>query len=314
VAIFFPLPGNESLAAELARLTGGVPGEIEVRRFPDGETYVRAHSPVAGRHAILVCTLARPDEKFLPLIFAARAIRDLAAASVRLVAPYLPYLRQDRIFQPGEALTSLYFAGLVSNAFDGLVTVDPHLHRYRSLAEVYGVETRVVHAAPLLAAWIAGHVERPLVLGPDAESEQWVAEIARLAGAPSAVFGKARIGDRDIRLTMPDLARWRGFQPVLVDDIVSSGTTLFEAATRLLEAGFAAPACLAIHALFGDEVAVRLAKVSSLVSTTDTILHPTNRFAVAPLIARALGGPLDRPEGTEGSVRSCASQASDQGK
>jgi ribose-phosphate pyrophosphokinase len=297
VAVFFPLPGNESLAAELARLTAGVAGEIEVRRFPDGETYVRAHSPVAGRHAIVVCTLARPDEKFLPLIFAARAIRDLGAASVRLVAPYLPYLRQDRIFQPGEALTSRYFAGLVSSAFDGLVTVDPHLHRYRSLGEVYGVEARVVRAAPLLAAWIAGHVERALVVGPDAESEQWVGEIAKLAGAPSAVFGKERLGDRAVRLALPDLSRWRGFRPVLVDDIVSSGTTLFEAASRLLEAGFPAPVCLAVHALFGDEAAVRLAKVSSEVLTTDTIVHRTNRFAVAPLIAEALGGALDRPEG-----------------
>jgi ribose-phosphate pyrophosphokinase len=296
VALFFPLPGNESLAAELARLTGGAAGDMEVRRFPDGETYVRVHSPVAGRHAIVVCTLARPDEKFLPLIFAARALRDLGAASVQLVAPYLPYLRQDRIFQPGEALTSRYFADSVSGAFDGLVTVDPHLHRYRRLGEVYGIETSVVHAAPLLAAWISGHVERPLVVGPDAESEQWVGEIAKLARAPFTVFGKARHGDRDIRLTLPDLERWRGLTPVLVDDIISSGTTLFEAASRLLEAGFPAPACLAVHALFGEEAAARLAKVSSEVVTTDTILHPTNGFAVAPLIARALGGAIE-PEG-----------------
>ena len=66
----------------------------------------------------------------LPLIFAAATARELAAAKIGLVAPYLAYMRQDRRFNPGEAVTSRQVAGLLSSAFDWLVTVDPHLHRY----------------------------------------------------------------------------------------------------------------------------------------------------------------------------------------
>ena len=112
------------------------------------------------RRIALVCTLDRPDAKMLPLLFAAAAARELGASQVGLVAPYLAYMRQDRRFKPGEAVTSREFARLLSGAFDWLVTVDPHLHRYASLAEIYRIPTRVVHAAPLISQWIRTRIER----------------------------------------------------------------------------------------------------------------------------------------------------------
>ncbi|WP_164119514.1 ribose-phosphate pyrophosphokinase-like domain-containing protein, partial [Stenotrophomonas maltophilia] len=85
--------------------------------------------------------LAQPNEKILPLIFAAATARELGAARVGLVAPYLAYMRQDRRFNPGEAVTSRQMAHLVSGAFDWMVTVDPHLHRYSDLSEIYSIPT-----------------------------------------------------------------------------------------------------------------------------------------------------------------------------
>lgn len=289
MALFLPLPGNEILAAELARVRQGECGSLEVRRFPDGESYVRIASDIYGEDVVLVATLARPDEKFLPLIFAAETARRLGARTVWLVAPYLAYMRQDAVFRPGEALTSRHFADLLSAAVDGLVTVDPHLHRYRSLDEIYRCETRAVRAAPLLADWIMANVERPLILGPDAESEQWVSEIAAAAGSPYAVFGKQRRGDRDIRLVLPDLSRWGGLQPVLVDDIVSSGTTMLEAASRLRDEGFDSPVCMAIHALLGAEDTDRFSRAALQLVTTDSVPHPSNRLALTPLLAEKIG-------------------------
>ena len=107
---------------------------------------------------------------------------------VGLVAPYLAYMRQDRRFKPGEAVTSREVAQLLSGAFDWLVTVDPHLHRYTSLAEIYRIPTHVTHAAPLISQWIKANVPRALVIGPDSESEQWVSAVASEAGAPFTVL------------------------------------------------------------------------------------------------------------------------------
>lgn len=118
------LPGNEQLANGLASLIDAEVGYAVVRQFPDGETYLRYETPVAGRSVALVCTLDRPDDKFLQLVFAAATARDLQAARVGLVSPYLAYMRQDRRFQPGEAITSNYFAKLLSTEIDWLVTVD----------------------------------------------------------------------------------------------------------------------------------------------------------------------------------------------
>ncbi len=261
---------------------------LESRRFPDGETYVRLGSDVAGRRVLAVCSLAGPDEQFLRLVFAARAARELGAARVDLVAPYLAYMRQDMRFLPGEAVTSRHFAELVSREFDGLVTVDPHLHRHSSLDEIYAIPAVAARAAPLLAAWVAGNLERPLVVGPDAESEQWAAEVAALAGAPHVVLEKSRHGDRDVSIEVPDLAGWRDRQPVLIDDIVSSGQTVIEAAAGIVRQRLAPPVCLAVHALFDADVGRRLARATRAVVSTDTVPHPSNRIAVAPLLAEAV--------------------------
>ncbi|MGZ8370426.1 MAG: ribose-phosphate pyrophosphokinase-like domain-containing protein, partial [Caulobacteraceae bacterium] len=104
--LFLPMPGNDVRAAALALLCGGEVGDMNLRRFPDAETYFRIAQDVADRQVVLVCTLSDPDPKTLPLLFAAATVRELGAKSVGLVAPYLPYMRQDRRFGPGEAVTS----------------------------------------------------------------------------------------------------------------------------------------------------------------------------------------------------------------
>lgn len=291
--LFLPLPGNETLAARLAEQSGGSMGVLEVRRFPDGESYVRIHSDVADAEVVAVCTLARPDEKILPLLFTAAAARTAGAARVRLVAPYLAYMRQDAVFHAGEALSAATFAGLVSDSFDDLVTVDPHLHRIHDLGDIYRCRTRVLQAAPLLAEWVTTHVEKPLLVGPDEESEQWVAEIAARAGAPHVVFAKVRHGDHDVRMTLPALERWRGLQPVLADDIISSGGTICEAAAALAERGFAKPWAIAVHALYDDAAAMKLTHATAGVATTDTVPHPSNAMSTAPLLAATLDGPIN---------------------
>src|SRR6266508_3440828 len=83
--------------------------------------------------------------------------------------PYLAYMRQDRRFKPGEAVTSRQVAQLLSKAFDWLVTVDPHLHRYGALGEIYTIPTRIIHAAPLSYDGVKQNVPDPLIIGPDSD-------------------------------------------------------------------------------------------------------------------------------------------------
>lgn len=283
------LPGNEAFAARLAAELDAEPAELEWRRFPDGESYMRFKQRLSGRDIAFVCTLNDPDPKALALLFAARTARELGAKSVGLVAPYLGYMRQDRRFHDGEAVTSVHFAALLSEAFDWLVTVDPHLHRRTSLSEIYSIPNAVIAAAPAMAQWIARNVRQPLIVGPDSESEQWAAEVAAACNAPHAVMQKTRLGDRQVEIQAPPLSQWQDRTPVLLDDIISSARTMALAARRVQEAGLAVPVCVGVHGIFsGDALgALRAAGVARIV-TSNTVPHETNAIDVAASVARGV--------------------------
>lgn len=285
----FALPGNEALAGALACELDAERGALEVRRFPDGETYLRYDTPPAGRRVILACSLHHPDEQALPLLYAAATARELGAAAVGLVTPYLGYMRQDKRFRDGEALTSALFAKLLSPHIDWLVTVDPHLHRWTSLSQIYSVPSTVVPAAPLLAAWIVANADNPVLIGPDSESGQWVAAVARIAGAPHVVLEKNRRGDRDVSVSIPDAAALRGRTPVLVDDIISTGRTMIAAARHLREQGLPPPVCLGVHAVFSGDAHETMAGAGfSRIVSTNTIPHPSNGITVDTVLAVAV--------------------------
>jgi len=284
--VLLPLPGNEDVARRIAALVGGEVGRIESRSFPDGEQYLRVLSDVDRCEAAIVCTLRRPNESFLPLAFLADALHELGARRVGLVAPYLAYMRQDARFSSGEAVTSRSFADLISSRLDWLVTVDPHLHRLTALTDVYSIPAVATHAAEDLGRWIADNVELPFIVGPDAESVQWVNDIARAAGAPSTVLTKVRRGDTDVVESIPDLEGNRHRSPVLVDDIISTGRTMLAAITHLNEQGARPASCVAVHAVFATDAyaALRDAGVARI-ATTNTIPHPSNAIDVTRLIA-----------------------------
>jgi ribose-phosphate pyrophosphokinase len=295
--LILPLPGHEAFADRLARAGGWTAIAPEARRFPDGESYLRLPEEVRGRPVDLVCSLARPDPQFLPLAFAADAARELGAGEVTLIAPYLAYLRQDTRFRPGEAVSSRSFARLLSACVDRVLTVDPHLHRYPALSRIYRVPTATLHAAPLLARWIAANVRLPLIVGPDEESAQWAAAIAAAAGAPHVVARKQRRGDREVEVTLPDLSAWRDHQPVLVDDIASSGRTLIAVARQVQRQGLPRPDCVVVHGLFADDAFAALQPFVRQIVSTDSVAHPSNRIGLAPLFAEALAQGLRDPAG-----------------
>lgn len=287
------LGGHEALANSLCAALGAEICRIEVRHFPDDETYFRYLTPVSRRDVIILASLDRPDGKFLPLFFSAETARELDARQVGLVAPYLPYMRQDRRFRDGEAVTSSLFAKLLSAQVDWLVTIDPHLHRRESLSEIYRVPSLVLHAAPLMSDWIRQNVFNPLIVGPDSESEQWVAAVAERANAPHVVLKKVRRGDYEVEVTVPDLNRWRGHTPVLIDDIASTAQTMIKALEQLSAGGLERGVCVAVHGIFAGDAHKRLIEAGAAqVVTCNTIPHPSNSIDMTELLATGIASLL----------------------
>lgn len=296
-ALVIALPGNEALALAIAARCGGEVGTLQLHRFPDQELRVRIEAAVAGREVVLACALDHPDDKMAGLHFTARTLRELGATRILLAAPYLAYMRQDRAFQSGEGTQARHYAQWLSSLIDGLVTVDPHLHRIHSLSEIYEVPCTVVPAAPAIAAWIAQHVGQPLLVGPDAESAQWLEAIAQSLGCPRFNLQKTRKDDRIVQLRADNLPPPEHRQAVIVDDIVSSATTMSEAVRLLRRQGYEAPICIAVHALFdaGAEQALRSAGAGRVLSC-NSIRHASNAIDLHGAIAAAVAEMLAVPQ------------------
>lgn len=286
MTVLIAVPGSEDHAHRLGTRLGRDVIVPEVRQFPDGELYVRMPREALSGTVAIVGNLSH--DNFLRVAFLAGTARDLGATAVGLVAPYLAYMRQDSVFNPGEGITQRYFAKLVSSSVDWLVTVDPHLHRVHTLEGIYSIPTTIARAAPAIARWITGEVQKPVLVGPDAESRQWVAAVADSCGAPFVILEKTRRGDRDVSVSAPDY-QFNGHSPVVIDDIVSTGRTMVEATKMLRAAGAAAPMCVAIHAVFADAVQDTLVAAGAKgIVTCDTIPHASNRICIADSLADAV--------------------------
>jgi ribose-phosphate pyrophosphokinase len=295
-------PAQAALGRALAPRLRARCHDIAWRHFPDGESLVALPEDLRDADVAVLASLHHPDAMALPLRFAAETAREFGARCIGLVAPYLGYLRQDTRFHPGEAVSAPLFARFLEGSFDWLATVDPHLHRLPTLEAVFAIPTANIAAAPAIAAWIRAQVPDAVVIGPDAESWQWVDEVARLAGVPGQVLNKVRRGDRDVEVSLPDAAAVRGRTPVLVDDIVSTGHTLLAALAHLRALGMPPATCLATHAVFAEGACEQLLGAGAArVVSTGTIPHPTNAIAIDGLLAagvEGLFGPADdEPDG-----------------
>lgn len=280
--------GQESLAHDLSKELNVKLGEMTLRQFPDGEFYVRCFEQVKNEDCYILCHLHHPNEKALAIIFLAETLKELGAKRIHLIAPYLAYMRQDIRFHEGEGISSRYFAKLMSHYVDSLITVDPHLHRYHSLGEIYSIPASSLTAVEPIAQYIKQHINNPVVIGPDGESEQWAKSVAIAAGCPYEVLTKERFGDRDVKVSLPHVENYLDHTPVLVDDIISTGKTMMQAAQHLTDAGLPLPTCIGVHAVFADGAAEEMAKQQLTVVTCDSIPHGTNKISLSGLLATGI--------------------------
>ncbi len=280
---------DQASAQHIASAAGMACAAIARHRFPDGELKLRLPPELPPR-VVLLRTLDHPNEKLTELLLLAPTARALGATHLTLVAPYLGYMRQDIAFQPGEVVSQRVVGRFLADLFDAVITVDPHLHRVATLHEAVPVpQTTVLSGAPLLADLIATHHQSPLLIGPDAESEQWIAQAAQRHGFDYGVCQKVRHGDREVQIALPKNLSVADRAVVLLDDVASSGHTLASAAQLLLAGGAMSVDVAVTHALFAGD-ALKIIKDAGVnrVWSTDCISHPSNAVSMASCIADSL--------------------------
>jgi ribose-phosphate pyrophosphokinase len=283
-------PDGEAQARALAQALS-VPHETaEVHYFPDSECKVRIKG--RGRRPAVYRPLNHPNPKLIELILAASVLREDGAKDIGLIAPYLPYMRQDIAFRPGEAVSQKIVGRLLAGYFDRVVAVDPHLHRTPRLTDVFaGKPALALTAAPAMAAHLKAR-QVPLevvVLGPDEESAPLVKAVAEGVGLSWATCLKERKGDRDVRISLPQDLNLKRRSVVIVDDVVSTGGTIALLARMAREAGAKSVDVYTTHALFDERTHEELTRASiRRIVSCDGVPHKTNEMSVVELIVAGL--------------------------
>ncbi len=264
---------------------------LTISHFPDRDLYLKFNTEVKGQTVVIIQSFQpKPDQSLLRVLFAAYTAKDLGAKKVILVAPYLAYMRQDARFNPGEAVSSKIVGSLLSKACDRIITFDPHIHRYKSIRDVFSCAASRLTANGLMADYIGRKFKNNVVIiGPDWESYQWAEHIAKKIGAPVTIFRKKRLSSYKVQVRMVAPVPLKGKKAIIVDDIISTGHTMVEAAKQLRKAGVKSISAVCVHPLFVGKALQKMRKAGiSHVVSTNCIEHHTNKIDVSGMVVEEL--------------------------
>ena len=278
-------PFAERLARELGG-AGAKPVATECKRFPDGEGYVRLLADVKGRD-VVVAQATAPDHNLVELLLWLDAAREAGARSVTAAIPYLGYARQDRVFQPGEAISSRAVARAMASGCDRVITVDPHKEE---VLQFFGGKAISVSAVPQLAATL-GSWGVDAILAPDKGARERAERAAKQLRVGVDHLEKTRLSATEVRMKPKELDV-RGKRVAILDDLIASGATMLTAAKQLKQQGATAVYAAATHGLFtGNALPGLLSGGIDRILVTDTWLPgpcSCDLVSAAPAVAGAL--------------------------
>ncbi len=286
---------SEGIAKKLASELKLKYSPLTIASFPDGDIYLKFNTELKGQKIVIVQSFfPHPDMSLFDVVFAAKTAKDLGAKKVILVAPYLGYMRQDKRFHSGECISSRVMADLLNGSVDKLITFDPHLHRYKSLKDIFTIPTVRLTANPLIAEFIkkqfpAKYFKNEVIIGPDWESYQWANDIAKAVGVKATVLEKKRLSSWHVQERMINPVPIRGRDVIIVDDIISTGRTIAEAAKKAKKMGARSVMAIGVHGILIEDALAKMHKagVGKLV-TTNCIEQPSNKIDVTPLLLQEL--------------------------
>lgn len=287
-AAIYTFPTYQEQGEQLANSLNLPDFDIKVHHFPDKESLVTLPGE-KREHVIFSLSLDFPNNKLIELFLAAKTARQQGAKRLTLVAPYLCYMRQDKSFHSGEIISQQVIGQWLSELFDDLITVDPHLHRVTSLNTVIpNTNNIVVSATPLLGDFVNSLNKDVFLMGPDEESLQWVKQVAAISDVPYMTAKKVRYSDADVSIQLPE-NNFQNQHVILVDDVISTGNTVAQTAIQLYEAGASQVDVIVTHALFTKETENTLKKANiKNTYSSDSIPHKTNCIDLANLLAEQI--------------------------
>lgn len=264
-------------------------GKSLIKRFPDGECYVRILSKIKkGEHAIVIQSISKPqDENLIELLFLMRGIRE-AGAKATCVIPYFGYGRQDRAFEEGEVVSSKAVAEMIESSADKVLTIN--LHK-KHILSFFKIPAKELNAASLIGEHFKELFKtgkNTLVVSPDEGSLSLAKEAAKKLNCEANYFKKRRIAPGEVKTEQKNI-NVKNKNVLIIDDIIDSGSTIAEAVKILKQGKPRSVSVACIHGvLTGNAISKIYAAGADLLVSTDTIPSQISRISVAKLIAKGL--------------------------
>jgi ribose-phosphate pyrophosphokinase len=242
--------GNASrdLAELVCRHLGQPLGRAEVERFADGEIFVQIEENVRGVDVFIVQSTYPPADHILELLMLIDACRRASAGRITAVIPYFGYARADRKDQPRVSITAKLCANLIAHTgADRVLTVDLHSPQIQGF---FDVPLDHLYAAPVLMQYFTSlQMQDVLVVAPDAGGVKMGRSFAKRLGADLAIVDKRRTGPDQAEL-MNIIGEVEGRNCLILDDMISTGGTLCQAARELKARGAKRIIACASHGVF----------------------------------------------------------------
>jgi ribose-phosphate pyrophosphokinase len=253
------------------------------KRFPDDEFYVRVLDDIAGEDVLIVQT-AYPDSKIVELLLMQDAVHDAGAKKITVVLPYFGYSRQDKKFEEGEAISARAVAQHISMHADYVITVDPHKEH---ILKFFSIPAYSCSAVSTIAQYLK-EKNIDFVLAPDKGARERAKEAAALIDCEYDYLEKTRIDGTTVKVT-PKKLDARGKHVAIIDDIISTGSTMANSIKELKKQGAKTVSIACTHGLFvgGAKEKLLSADCDEIIST-DTIETEFSKVSAADCIAEIL--------------------------
>ncbi len=285
---------NEPLAEAIARKLGVSLCDLTIKRFSDGEIFVRIDENVRGRDVFIVQPTGPPAENIMELLLILDAVSRASAARVTAVVPYFGYGRQDRKDQPRVAIGAKLMANLIAKAgANRVVSVDFHQHQLQAF---FDIPVDHLYALPVFVEHFSKRDLSPLVVvASDVGAAKMARGYARRLGGEIAMIDKRR-PSHNVAEAVTVVGDVQGKNCLIPDDMIDTGGTMVEAVRALKEHGANDVFICATHALLSGPAVERLSSLPvAEVAVSDTVhLAEEKRWSslhvlpVADLLARAI--------------------------
>jgi ribose-phosphate pyrophosphokinase len=289
--------GNASpdLAEKIAAYIGAPLGEIDIKRFPDDEIFVKVKENIRGKDVFVVQSLCKPpNENLMELLIMIDAMKRASAERITAVIPYYGYARQDRKDQPRVPITAKLVANLlVAAGVNRLLTIDLHAQQIQGF---FDIPVDHLYGFPVISNYLKSKDFKNLVVvAPDTGGVKAAYAYAQSLESGLAVVAKQRLGPSEVE-AFTLVGSVDGCTAIMVDDMTTTAGTLCSAAKLLREHGAAEVYAAVSHATITEKGIDRLkdSAIKELV-ITDTVPpsvdfggYPVTVLTVAELLGEAI--------------------------